>query len=71
MTDDAGIDYSHERFSQEEAEVVLRSDAERDADRVLYSTAFRRMAGVTQVASTGEVALLHNRLTHSDRKSVV
>ena len=65
MTEDAGIDYSHERFSAEEPEVVLRSDAERDADRVLYSTAFRRMAGVTQVASTGEVALLHNRLTHS------
>ncbi|WP_375404852.1 deoxyguanosinetriphosphate triphosphohydrolase family protein [uncultured Amnibacterium sp.] len=53
------------RFYAEDAELVWRSEAERDADRLLYSTAFRRLDGVTQVASAGEVALLHNRLTHS------
>ncbi len=42
-----------------------RSPAQRDRDRLLYSPAFRRLAGVTQVAAAGEVHLLHNRLTHS------
>lgn len=40
-------------------------EAERDRDRILYASAFRRLGGVTQVASSGETALLHNRLTHS------
>jgi dGTPase len=31
----------------------------------LYSTAFRRLGGVTQVAASGEIALFHTRLTHS------
>ncbi len=38
---------------------------ERDHDRVLYSSAFRRLSGVTQVVAANETALLHNRLTHS------
>ncbi|WP_079148141.1 deoxyguanosinetriphosphate triphosphohydrolase family protein [Streptomyces agglomeratus] len=42
-----------------------RSPFERDRDRVLYSSAFRRLAGVTQVAAVRERHLLHNRLTHS------
>lgn len=42
-----------------------RPQSERDRDRVLYSSAFRRLGGITQVAAAGEVALLHNRLTHS------
>ncbi|MGH7171765.1 MAG: deoxyguanosinetriphosphate triphosphohydrolase family protein [Gemmataceae bacterium] len=36
-----------------------------DRDRILYSTAFRRLAGVTQVVSPGEGEIFHNRLTHS------
>ena len=36
-----------------------------DRDRLLYSTAFRRLAGVTQVVSPGEGEIFHNRLTHS------
>jgi dGTPase len=42
-----------------------RNPFQRDRDRVLYSSAFRRLAGVTQVTAVREHALLHNRLTHS------
>lgn len=37
----------------------------KDCDRVLYSSAFRRLNGVTQVVSADETVLFHNRLTHS------
>ncbi len=36
-----------------------------DRDRLLYSSAFRRLSGVTQVISTIEGEITHNRLTHS------
>jgi len=42
-----------------------REPAERDSDRILYSSAFRRLAGVTQVVSADEGHVFHNRLTHS------
>ncbi|MFB7356684.1 deoxyguanosinetriphosphate triphosphohydrolase family protein [Streptomyces gardneri] len=42
-----------------------RSPFERDRDRILYSSAFRRLAGVAQIAAVREHHLLHNRLTHS------
>jgi dGTPase len=42
-----------------------RSDFERDRDRVLYSSAFRRLAGVTQVVHAAEGHIFHNRLTHT------
>jgi dGTPase len=42
-----------------------RTPAQRDRDRVLYSSAFRRLGGVTQVVLAGEGHLFHNRLTHS------
>ena len=42
-----------------------RTEFERDRDRVLYSDAHRRLAGVTQVASAAEGHLFHNRLTHT------
>lgn len=44
---------------------TFRSAYERDRDRMLYASAFRRLAGITQVAAAGELQLLHNRLTHS------
>jgi dGTPase len=37
----------------------------RDRDRILYSSAFRRLSGVTQVASPTELAPVHNRMSHS------
>jgi dGTPase len=42
-----------------------RSEFQRDRDRVLYSEAFRRLQGVTQVVSADEGTVIHNRLTHS------
>lgn len=42
-----------------------RSRAEHDCDRILYSSALRRLAGVTQVVAAGETSLFHNRLTHT------
>ncbi|NMR30524.1 dGTP triphosphohydrolase [Crystallibacter degradans] len=38
---------------------------QRDRDRILYSEAFRRLGGVTQVATGTPSMSLHNRLTHS------
>lgn len=42
-----------------------RSPFQRDRDRVLYCPEFRRLSGVTQVASAVEGDVFHNRLTHS------
>jgi dGTPase len=44
---------------------AYRSAYERDCDRILYSSAFRRLGGVTQVAAVSEQRVLHTRLTHS------
>jgi dGTPase len=38
---------------------------QRDRDRILYTTGFRRLARVTQVVSSDEGHVFHNRLTHS------
>jgi dGTPase len=42
-----------------------RTEPERDRDRILFSSAFRRLAGVTQVVAPTESHPIHNRLTHS------
>jgi dGTPase len=42
-----------------------RSPAQRDRDRILYTSAFRRLVEVTQVASPDPAHVFHNRLTHS------
>lgn len=42
-----------------------RTPFERDRDRILYSSAFRRLAGVTQIVRAGEADIFHTRLTHS------
>lgn len=42
-----------------------RRASERDRDRILYTSAFRRLAGVTQVVSPEEGHIFHNRLTHT------
>src|SRR3954467_12769266 len=46
-------------------EAERRSAFQRDRDRILYSSAFRRLAGVTQVVGASEGFIFHNRLTHS------
>ncbi|MCQ3805519.1 MAG: dNTP triphosphohydrolase [Acidimicrobiia bacterium] len=50
---------------RETSETDPREAFQRDRDRVLYSPEFRRLSGVTQVASAGEGDVFHNRLTHS------
>lgn len=42
-----------------------RNAFQKDRDRILYSDAFRRLQGVTQVVSADEGVVVHNRLTHS------
>jgi dGTPase len=56
------------RYSTRESDIDdedERSPFERDRDRILYSTNFRRLGRVTQVGAPDERALIHNRLTHS------
>ena len=43
----------------------LRTEGQRDRDRILYTSALRRLAGVTQVVSATEGHVFHNRLTHT------
>jgi dGTPase len=43
----------------------IRSEAQRDRDRILYSSAFLRLGHVTQVASPELGHIFHSRLTHS------
>lgn len=45
--------------------VRAKLEFSKDYDRVLYSSGFRKLAGVTQVVASYETALFHNRLTHS------
>ena len=42
-----------------------RSAFQRDLDRIIYSSEYRRLAGVTQVVSALEGHVFHNRLTHT------
>jgi dGTPase len=44
-----------------------RSSWEHDADRILYSDAYRRLSDVTQVVAVGENSLFHTRLTHTEK----
>lgn len=43
----------------------VRPPAVRDADRLLYSSNFRRLGGVTQVVPPDHTLVHHDRLTHS------
>lgn len=42
-----------------------RTPYQRDRDRILYSSAFRRLAGITQIARAGEADVFHTRLAHT------
>lgn len=42
-----------------------RNPFERDRDRIIYTSAYRRLGGVTQVVSALEGHVFHNRLTHT------
>jgi len=53
------------RFHLEQKRQDYRTPAQVDRDRVLYSSAFARLAEVTQVVSADRGYVFHNRLTHS------
>jgi len=42
-----------------------RSSFQRDRDIILYTSAFKRLSGITQVVSAHTGHVFHNRLTHS------
>lgn len=53
------------RFHGSDRAADNRNAGQRDRDRVLYTTALRRLDGVTQVAAAAEHVVFHNRLTHT------
>ena len=61
--------YKRYRIEPSKSSIEHRSEAERDYDRILYCSEFRRLAGVTQVVGAHESHVFHNRLTHSLRVS--
>jgi dGTPase len=42
-----------------------RSAFQKDRDRILYSSAFHRLAGITQIVRAGEESVFHTRQQHS------
>ena len=42
-----------------------RSSFEKDRDRLLYSSAFHRLAGITQIVRAGEAGVFHTRQQHT------
>lgn len=63
-------DLRRERLTVEKKKTLdIREPAERDYDRILYSSALRRLGGVTQVVAAHEGHVFHNRFTHSMRVS--
>jgi dGTPase len=54
-----------ERFYEKDRPPDQREEGQRDRDRVLYTSALRRLAAITQVVSPTEGSVFHNRLTHT------
>jgi dGTPase len=54
-----------DRPSNKPPEPDQRTAGQVDRDRILYSSEFRRLSGVTQVVSPGQEEIFHNRLTHT------
>lgn len=57
--------FSPRRFGVENPQGDIRTEYERDWDRIIFSSAFRRLQNKTQVFPLPEEVFVHNRLTHS------
>ena len=57
--------YSHRRTGDHPATKASRTDFQRDFDRIIFSSAFRRLQNKTQVFPLPGSVFVHNRLTHS------
>ena len=57
--------FSGERFGIRSETMNERTEFERDWDRIIFSSAFRRLQNKTQVFPLPDEVFVHNRLTHS------
>lgn len=57
--------YSSRRTGNNPNTVASRTDFQRDFDRIIFSSAFRRLQNKTQVFPLPGSVFVHNRLTHS------
>jgi dGTPase len=57
--------FTPDRYGMERETKNIRSGYERDYDRIIFSSAFRRLQNKTQVFPLPEHVFVHNRLTHS------
>src|SRR5215204_2769365 len=57
--------YSYKRIGSDKQPSGPRSGFQRDYDRLIFSSAFRRLQNKTQVFPLPDLAFVHNRLTHS------
>ena len=56
---------STHRYASPHKSVDVRSSFQRDYDRIIFSSAFRRLQNKTQVFPLPGAQMVHNRLTHS------
>jgi dGTPase len=57
--------FSPSRYGVDKQQEDIRTEYERDWDRLIFSSAFRRLQNKTQVFPLPEEVFVHNRLTHS------
>lgn len=57
--------YTSQRVGNQNSSTASRSDFQRDFDRIIFSSSFRRLQNKTQVFPLPGSVFVHNRLTHS------
>lgn len=57
--------FTNKRTGNQNATLATRTDFQRDFDRIIFSSAFRRLQNKTQVFPLPGSVFVHNRLTHS------
>lgn len=62
---DFNILYTNKRTGMDSPTPASRTDFQRDYDRIIFSSAFRRLQNKTQVFPLPGSVFVHNRLTHS------